>query len=776
MASFVRVVLIAVIGLPWLFATAAAAPTLPQQQLYEDGSWLELTLPPGRTNHTAVYDPVRHRMIVFGGDGTSSHLQDVWALSLSGTPSWTQLHPIWGGPNGTAPSARLQHSAIYDPVRDRMLVFGGSDGTFRNDVWALSLSGTPTWILLTPSGTPPAPRVDHTAIYDPVRDRMIVFGGASSSTLLNDVWALSLSGTPAWTSITPSGTPPSARYTHTAIYDPVRDRMVIFGGSNGLFLNDVWALSLAGTPAWTSVTTTGTAPYRASHTCVYDPVRDRMVMFGGVDYGSTLNDVWALSLATNAWTMTSPVAGPPAARGGHTAIYDSVNDRMVISGGLNFGVIGDTWSLALAGSGTWARLTGSQDSNPPGGRWAYSTIFDASRDRMILFGGKNIYGGLGYLGDVWALPLSGDPVWVSLGSAPFQRAYHDAIYDANTDRMIVVGGEPDVSVWALALASNAWSNITPASGGPTASDPRSVHDPLRQRILVFGGFTVSGASNDLWALSLTGTPTWTHLTPSGTPPPGRWGCSMVYVPQRDAVVVFGGRANLIDFNDVWMLSLNGGGTPAWTQLTPTGPPPPERFEHAAVYDAQRQRMVIFGGAGPTGVDTSRNDVWALWMGASPAWQPLAPSGASPEARSRISVIYKSSLGRMIMFGGAHEDNNGNFYAVGTDVWALDFGAGPVSVDVDRASRIALLAPRPNPFRGSVAIGFTLPERMHVSIDVLDVQGRRVTRLADEDVDAGIQTRQWNGVTASGAPAAGGLYFVRMTTPRGAFRSKVVLTR
>ena len=341
--------------------------------------------------------------------------------------------------------------------------------------------------------------------------------------------------------------------------------------------------------------------------------------------------------------------------------------------------------------------------------------------------------------------------------------------------MIVIGGEPSPSVWTLALASNTWTDITPASGGPGTLDPRSVYDPLRQRILMFGGSTISGQSNELWALSLTGTPAWTHLAPTGTPPPGRFGCSMTYVSQSDAVFMFGGKGD-VDFNDVWKLSLNGGGTPAWTLLTSPGPIPTPRFGHSAVYDAQRQRIVIFGGAGPSGIgDASLNETWALWTIGSPMWQQLEPSGVPPEPRSRLSAIYRPSTGRMVLFGGAHEDTN-DFSTVGTDTWALDFGPAQTSVDIDHASRIALLAPRPNPFRGSVAIGFTLPERMHVSIDVLDIQGRRVARLADEDADAGTQTRQWNGITASGTPAAGGLYFVRMTTPRGAFSSKVVLTR
>ena len=61
---------------------------------------------------------------------------------------------------------RSGHSAIYDPVRDRMVVFGGSYGSYRNDVWALSLAGTPDWTELAPIETPPSARDYHTAIYE----------------------------------------------------------------------------------------------------------------------------------------------------------------------------------------------------------------------------------------------------------------------------------------------------------------------------------------------------------------------------------------------------------------------------------------------------------------------------------------------------------------------------------------------------------------------------------------------------------------------------------
>lgn len=40
---------------------------------------------------------------------------------------------------------------IYDSMRDRMVIFGGDDGSYFgevNDVWALSLAGAPSWSAL----------------------------------------------------------------------------------------------------------------------------------------------------------------------------------------------------------------------------------------------------------------------------------------------------------------------------------------------------------------------------------------------------------------------------------------------------------------------------------------------------------------------------------------------------------------------------------------------------------------------------------------------------
>lgn len=85
-----------------------------------------------------MYDPVRDRLVIFGGyiDPSFNATQDTWALTLGDTPSWTQLSP--GGPQ---PPVRWGHAAMYDPAADRMIMHGGL-GPGLDQTWALTW-GTP---------------------------------------------------------------------------------------------------------------------------------------------------------------------------------------------------------------------------------------------------------------------------------------------------------------------------------------------------------------------------------------------------------------------------------------------------------------------------------------------------------------------------------------------------------------------------------------------------------------------------------------------------------
>ncbi len=236
-------------------------------------TWTEFPAP-ARAGHSATYDPLRDRLVLFGGTETGIRRAEVWAFPLSGAPTWSLI-----AQEGEGPSARAEHTAIYDPVRDRLLVFGGNDGTARNDLWALSLVGAPVWTEITTQGTPPSPRSNHTAVYDPVGDRMLVFGGGLGDA---ETYALALAtGPPTWSVIPTAGDRPAPRSSHAAVYDPGRQWMLIFGGPT---LNDLWALRLGGTATatWTQIIPPGPQPQgRMEHLMFYDPVRDRLFVGSG---------------------------------------------------------------------------------------------------------------------------------------------------------------------------------------------------------------------------------------------------------------------------------------------------------------------------------------------------------------------------------------------------------------------------------------------------------------------------------------------------------------
>lgn len=448
------------------------------------------------------------------------------------------------------PQVRLGHTAVYDPLRNRIIVFGGwNQGGPRNDVWTLSLSGTPEWNKISPFAPFPPGRSRHGAIYDPIRDRLVIFGGRDAANApLGDVWSLALDEEiPCWTQMTPGGAPPSARYNHSAEYDHVRDRIVVFGGYDGSapMMNDLWALSLDGAPEWSPLSFPGGPPDpRSGHGAIYDPVRDRMIFVWGHDLTRLWNDTWELPLGDMPqWSVIPPGAIPFA--GITRALYDPVRDRVVVVVSPSDLSPVDVWALSLTPQFMWSRITPT--GTPPSGRSGHSVIYDPPRDRLLLFGG---FRQTVSLNDVWALALSGTPAWNEIvpdGAPPAARSDHVAIYDPVRDRMVIHGG---------------------ASEGPVSR-------------------------RDAWILSLAGTPAWSELSPAGTKPLGRFGHSAIYDPAGDRMIVFGGRNGPTTFADVWDLSLDG--ATAWAQLQPTGALPSGTAGHSAIHDPLRERMVVFDG-------------------------------------------------------------------------------------------------------------------------------------------------------------------------------------
>jgi hypothetical protein len=98
----------------------------------------------------------------------------------------------------------------------------------------------------------------------------------------------------------------------------------------------------------------------------------------------------------------------------------------------------------------------------------------------------------------------------------------------------------------------------------------------------------------------------------------------------------------------------------------------------------------------------------------------------------------------------------------------DQSFGPIAVAA--AARAPVLSVAPSPAHGATRVEFTVTRSEHVRLNVVDVQGRTVARLADGVYSAGRHQVVWNAL----AQMTAGLYFVRLATSAGSEVQRVVV--
>ncbi len=761
---------------------------------------LALASGPGpRFGHGAVYDPPRQRMLIFDGVTSPSAGMDVWSLSLGLTPAWSPV-----AASGAPGTRRQGCGAAYDPVRDRMLVFGGHDGAaFRNEVLVFTPGPPASWSVLGTTGVPPSARNYAGVVYDPVRDRLLVFGG-NSGPALRDVHALDLSASPpAWSEISPAAPLPAPRLAASVAYDPVADRLLVFGGvqAPATYYGDLWALSLSGSPTWSALAAPGAPSPRHSAAAVWDPAASRLLLYGGESVGYSRDDLWQYSPGGSPeWTQiggTGTVPGeriPPGAYGLAFA-RDPVRNRMLVTGGAPYlanAFTGSVYELQLGNSSGWSSLFFLGTS--PGANLGGSMSFDPARDRMLVFGGHT--SATGWSNATRALNLSGTPTWSALATvgAPTPRNYHVGVVDASRDRLVVFGGNaagtPLNDLWWLDLATSEWHAVTglPASPSPRLA-PGAALDPAGDRLLVFGGVGSSGELGDVWALDLASLG-WTAIPAAGGPGP-RHSPGVTFDPSRRRLLVHGGYDGTQSRDDLWELSL--GPAPAWRLLSATGSCP-TRHGSSEIYDPIADRLVVWGGFASQG-NVGRNDTWQFLPDDHPtaALATLAEVHAEPGC---VRLVWQRSGSGHAPATLERGEGDGSWRALGTGAFAGDgrlsfedrsvragtryayrlayedegaaVRSATVWVDVPAGLELALGGFRPNPGPREPVVSFTIPRPGPASVEVLDIAGRRAAHREFPGLEAGSHRLALTGVAL-----APGVYVVRLTfagevrTARGA---------
>ena len=319
----------------------------------------------------------------------SAPAQPTPAPSAPAALAWRQLAV-------TGPAAREDHTWTLHGDGAVAYLFGGRDGaTVIGDLWAYDLAAD-TWAPIEADGAPPA-RFGHEAVWvDDVG--LVVFAGQAGATFFDDLWAFDPEAA-TWRQLPSGGDVPVARYGTCAAIGP-DGRLWISHGftSDGTRFADTKAYDFA-TGTWTDETPAGDLPVsRCLHGCWWTG-DGNLALFGGQTTGVTaLDDRWLL--VDGAWERVSGTV--PEARNLYARAR--LDGATLILGGqaLDGGRLDNGWLLHDDGADATPLIV---DGVVPPGRSGAELILDASRNRILLFGGL---GAEGVLADTWE--LVGDPM------------------------------------------------------------------------------------------------------------------------------------------------------------------------------------------------------------------------------------------------------------------------------------------------------------------------------------------------------------------------------
>jgi hypothetical protein len=305
------------------------------------------------------------------------------------------------------------------------------------------------------------------------------------------------------------------------------------------------------------------------------------------------------------WTQRQDIG--PSGRLGHGLVYDAQRKRTVLVGGDGLTArFRDTW---LWDGEAWTQV----DDMGPTGRSGHGVAYDNARSRAVLFGGSD---GASELADTWEWD---GKAWTQVAdTGPSARTRTALAFDSKRSRVVLFGGEGSAGALADTWEwdGNEWTQV--ADSGPSARRGHAMcFEDAAQRTVLFGGSNAS----DTWSWDGAH---WTAVNDLGPAP-----CEdTALVSAGTSTILFGGHEHPLMAAKLSALTWELTGS-NWTERQDMGPTP--RFGHAAAYDVDRERVVLFGGSrmSPAADGDLLSDTWELPVG----------GGAIPAAGPQVVVFH-----------------------------------------------------------------------------------------------------------------------------------------
>ncbi|MFH1180590.1 MAG: kelch repeat-containing protein [Candidatus Bathyarchaeota archaeon] len=132
---------------------------------------------------------------------------------------------------------------------------------------------------------------------------------------------------------------------------------------------------------------------RMGATMFYDPVNQRILLYGGASEGTTgytrYNDLWSYDYSSNSWTeIETPLK--PSGRFNTPAAFDLDTNQLIIIGGASMDSSPQMWAFNVVDD-IWRKLTPSSMPSPD--RWNTPLVYDEKYNKILM------YSGMAYRGD-----------------------------------------------------------------------------------------------------------------------------------------------------------------------------------------------------------------------------------------------------------------------------------------------------------------------------------------------------------------------------------------